>query len=301
MSVAIEPCPNCGRPLSPEEVEAHQSECPGRVGVEVIEYDEVPAHAPTTLFRTDDPAQVLERATAVANALAPVIADRKLSVKIGQKEHITVEAWLTLGAMLGVTPVCTWSRKFENGWEARVEARTLDGRVVGAAEAECLRDESRWEKSDDYAIRSMAQTRATSKALASVLRFVATLAGYSGTPAEEMPREGGDASWQEELASSSQKGLITRRCNELGVTPEDKRVLFRWAGGEPFTKGKASKLIEELVEAKDYADVWKRTGIDPPLPADDLTIDVDPSSLHAPLEDPGPEDRPLSDDDELPL
>jgi hypothetical protein len=36
----------------------------------------------------------------------------------------------------------------------------------------------------------MAQTRATSKALRQPLGFVMTLAGYSATPAEEMPRDG---------------------------------------------------------------------------------------------------------------
>jgi hypothetical protein len=35
----------------------------------------------------------------------------------------------------------------------------------------------------------MAQTRATSKALGSPLRFIVTLAGYEGTPAEEMPSQ----------------------------------------------------------------------------------------------------------------
>ena len=145
--------------------------------------------APTTLFRTDDPSEVLSRATEAANALSGAIKEKGLAVKVQGKDHITVEGWQTLGAMLGITAVCVWSRPVEKGWEARVEARTLDGRVVGAAEAECLRAESRWSRADDYAIRSMAQTRATSKALGSVLRFVVTLAGYSGTPAEEMPAD----------------------------------------------------------------------------------------------------------------
>src|SRR4029077_14519396 len=38
----------------------------------------------------------------------------------------------------------------------------------------------------DQAMRSMAQTRAQSKALASVLRFVMTLTGVKGTPLEEV-------------------------------------------------------------------------------------------------------------------
>jgi hypothetical protein len=90
--------------------------------------------------------------------------------------------------MLGVVPVVEWTRKTDTGWEARVEARTLDGRVVGAAEAMCTRDERTWKSRDDYAIRSMAQTRATSKALRQPLGFVVTLAGFEATPDEEMPK-----------------------------------------------------------------------------------------------------------------
>jgi hypothetical protein len=144
---------------------------------------------PGTLFRTDDPVQVLERATETANALKDVLEKQNMLQRIQGRDHVKVEGWTTLGAMLGVTPVCAWTRPIDQGWEARVEARTLDGRVIGAAEAECLRSESTWKSRDDYAIRSMAQTRATSKALGSVLRFVVTLAGYNGTPAEEMPAE----------------------------------------------------------------------------------------------------------------
>jgi hypothetical protein len=91
--------------------------------------------------------------------------------------------------MLGVFPVVEWTRPVADGWEARVEARTLAGQVVGAAEAECLRTEKQWKSRDDYALRSMAQTRAVSKALRGPLGFVVTLAGFEATPAEEMNGE----------------------------------------------------------------------------------------------------------------
>jgi hypothetical protein len=87
--------------------------------------------------------------------------------------------------MLGVFPICVWSRPTDNGWEARVEARTLAGALVGAAEASCTRDEPNWRDKPDYALRSMAQTRSTSKALRLPLGFVVALAGYEATPAEE--------------------------------------------------------------------------------------------------------------------
>lgn len=155
------------------------------IGTEIV--PAAPAPAPPTLFRTDDPVEVIERATAVADALKQIIVSRRLASNIQGREHVRVEGWTTLGSMLGVVPVVVWSRPIENGYEARVEARTLDGRVIGAAEAMCTRDERTWKSRDDYALRSMAQTRATSKALRGPLGFVVTLAGYDATPAEEMP------------------------------------------------------------------------------------------------------------------
>jgi len=145
--------------------------------------------APVNLFGTDDPSEVVRRATSVANELKNVLRDQRLISNISGKEHVRVEGWTLLGTMLGVFPVCEWTRKLDNGWEARVEARTLSGAVVGAAEAECLRSENQWKSRDDYALRSMAQTRATSKALRQPLGFVVSLAGFDPTPAEEMPRE----------------------------------------------------------------------------------------------------------------
>ena len=48
-----------------------------------------------------------------------------------------------------------------------------------------MRDEPNWRDKPDYALRSMSQTRATSKALRLPLGFVVALAGYEVTPAEE--------------------------------------------------------------------------------------------------------------------
>jgi hypothetical protein len=150
-----------------------------------------------TLFRTDDPVQIIEQASAVADALSKVLRDRKLTSNISGKEHVRVEGWTLLGTMLGVFPVVEWTRPVADGWEARVEARTLAGQVVGAAEAECLRTERTWKSRDDYALRSMAQTRAVSKALRGPLGFVVTLAGYEATPAEEMPQNASQSVEQE--------------------------------------------------------------------------------------------------------
>lgn len=141
---------------------------------------------PVGLFGASEPAAVIEKATSVANALKGVIVRQGLVSKISGKEYPRCEAWTLLGTMLGVFPVTVWTKEVEGGWEARVEARTKDGAIIGAAEAQCLRAEKNWANRDDFALRSMAQTRATAKCLRMPLGFVMTLAGFEATPAEEM-------------------------------------------------------------------------------------------------------------------
>lgn len=141
------------------------------------------------------PAQIMAQATEVADVLTDLLRKKKLTMGIRGREHVLVEGWTALGSLLGVYPVVEWTRPVTNpegqpnGWEARVEAKTLTGIVVGAAEAQCTRDERMWRSREDYALRSMAQTRATSKALRLPLGFIVSLAGYEATPAEEMPAD----------------------------------------------------------------------------------------------------------------
>lgn len=159
------------------------------VDAEVVGTDVAVVEQPSAnLFRTDDPAEVVVRATKVADALKGVLKSQGMIHNIQGKEHVAVEGWTTLGSMLGVTAVVTHTEPVDGGFKATVEARTLDGRVIGAADAICTKHERRgpWRSADDYARLSMAQTRATSKALKGPLGFVVRLAGFEATPAEEM-------------------------------------------------------------------------------------------------------------------
>lgn len=54
------------------------------------------------------------------------------------------------------------------------------------------------EKVPQHQLRSMAQTRANAKVLANVLRYVPVLAGYKGTPAEEMSGARWEADYRDE-------------------------------------------------------------------------------------------------------
>jgi hypothetical protein len=142
---------------------------------------------PLTLFG-NDPQLALRRMSELATALIDVVRDRKLSVTIQGREHLTAEAWTCLGGLVGLVPVVTWTRRLEDGsgWEARVEARTLDGRVVGAAESMCSRAEKQWARRDDFQLRSMSQTRAIGRALRAPLSPIAVLADYEPAGAEEL-------------------------------------------------------------------------------------------------------------------
>lgn len=217
---------------------------------------------PPALFGTTDPVEIVAKARDVANALKDVIVQQKLISNIQGKEYVRCEGWTLLGTMLGIFPVNVWTRELPDGWEARVEARTMAGTVVGAAEAQCTKAEKMWSSREPYALRSMAQTRATSKALRMPLGFVVTLAGFEATPAEEMtfaaPPAGNSAGLakSQDAATDKQVGYIKKLLreeippDELNGFIEGLAVSYPHAivGGKlviiRLTKGEAGELIE---------------------------------------------------------
>ena len=139
------------------------------------------------------PDDLLKMASKQATALKAVIDDKKLFTMIGQKKHVSVEGWMTLGAMNSLqafTESVTVHKNEDGSIEATaiVSARRVtDGVAVAQAEGFCSTRESRWKGRDEYAVRSMAQTRATSKVFRQALAWVMVLAGYEATPVEEVP------------------------------------------------------------------------------------------------------------------
>jgi hypothetical protein len=156
-----------------------------------MELEVRPESAPN-LFGTSEPRQVIATQKAYADALADVIQKRQLFTIISGKAYVHVDAWTLLGSMLGVFPIVEWTREVEDGWEARVIVKTKAGEIVGAAEAECRRNEraggkQRWKDANSHAIRSMAQTRAISRAMRGPLGFIVQLAGYQTEDVGDRP------------------------------------------------------------------------------------------------------------------
>ena len=183
-----------GRPVNrettdPKEVSMSTTEVvQGELLPDVYEATPVPS----TLFGTSDPAIAMERMAQMARLLVGVVRDRKLVMKISGSEYLLAPGWAVLAGMTGLSPYTAWTRPLEDGtgFIARVEVRRVaDGAVISAAEQVCTRSERKWAKADDHALMGMAQTRASSRALRGPLQQVVELAGYKGTPAEEMVEE----------------------------------------------------------------------------------------------------------------
>jgi len=148
----------------------------------------------TSLFTNTTPNGIIEEATNLANTLSKLINEKKLYKPIGKKKHVFVEGWTTLGALLGVFPYPVKSVRLDRGpdeitYEATVVVRTLNGVEISKGEAICSNKEYNWFGADEYAIKSMATTRATSKALRIPLGWIMVLSGFNSTPAEEMTDE----------------------------------------------------------------------------------------------------------------
>ena len=132
--------------------------------------------------------QNIEAAQHKARSLKNIVDSQGLSVRIGNSEHLKVEAWLTIAAGYGFSPRIAWSRPLpDGGYEAHAELVDSAGTVIGAGEAECgTEGDDNWLNKPAFQQRSMAQTRATVRACRNKLAWVVILAGYSPTPAEEM-------------------------------------------------------------------------------------------------------------------
>lgn len=132
------------------------------------------------------PAKTIE----LAGELSKFIKERSLSSNIKGKEFVQVDGWQFAGSQLGIVPLLIELTDLSTGTEykyrASVELRRLsDDRLVGKGIAICSNKESTKRNFEEYAIASMAQTRAEGKAFRMLLSWLMKAAGYETTPAEE--------------------------------------------------------------------------------------------------------------------
>ena len=121
------------------------------------------------------------------------IKANNLTVNIQGKDYIYVEGWQFAGGMMGLFPKIVSVTKVDTGdaktFKYTAEAQiinTKDGSVMGTGFALCSNAEGKKKSFDEYAVMSMAQTRAIGKAYRNIIGWVMKMTGYEATPAEEM-------------------------------------------------------------------------------------------------------------------
>ncbi|MBC7920986.1 MAG: hypothetical protein H7Z75_07810 [Ferruginibacter sp.] len=129
----------------------------------------------------------------LANDLARFIRENKLFHNIQGKEYVNVEGWQYAGSRLGILPIVEELDRIggldeaEIKYQAKVKLFDLQtSQVVGTGFAICSNKESSKKFYQEFAIASMAQTRAIGKAYRNILAWIIRAAGYEPTPAEEM-------------------------------------------------------------------------------------------------------------------
>lgn len=142
-----------------------------------------------------DPAVQLEFAQKASKALMEIVGQKKKPVIINGEQYLEFEDWQTIARFYGASVGTEWSRPLKDdtgktiGYEAKAIVH-MAGEIISSAEAMTMYAEKNWVHRDEFMLRSMAQTRAGAKALRNAFAWVAVLAGYKPTPAEEMPKEG---------------------------------------------------------------------------------------------------------------
>ncbi len=217
----------------------------------------------------------------LAADLARFIKENKLYVNLQGKEYVNVEGWQYAGSRLGILPIVeeltNLSDELEIKYQSRVRLLNLrNEQVVGSGFAICSNKEPGKKFFQEFAIASMAQTRAIGKAYRNILAWLIRAAGYEPTPAEEMeytnqPLSSNGVNGKHESAATAkpvesiakpivtpepatqpasaqattrQKAEILLLLNSEVITKEEKEKMI--GGINKLDKDRADKVIEKL-------------------------------------------------------
>lgn len=127
------------------------------------------------------------------------LVKKGLNKKNPEEEYVLKGGWEMLNTFMGITSVTKVIDEIRNdkqrivGYKASctllkdpeyVNGEIVGGKVMGYAEASATREGYQKETSS---MMSMAQTRAYNKATRNCMGWIMQMAGFQGTPAEEMP------------------------------------------------------------------------------------------------------------------
>ena len=143
----------------------------------------------TKIYDLAKPAEAVE----MAIVLKEMVVKQRLSANIKGKNYAMVEAWQLAGFLTGTSVMVEEPKNLSNDKEIKYScaAKIYQGdKMVGVGYALCSSKEMIKKGFEEYAILSMAQTRAIGKAYRNKIGWIMKLAGYEPTPHEEVQKMG---------------------------------------------------------------------------------------------------------------
>ena len=190
----------------------------------------------------------------LAQDLAKFIKENRLFHNIQGKAYVNVEGWQYAGARLGILPVIEKLDRIDSGdgeYKYQAEVKLLNLRnqqVIGSGFAICSNKEFGKKSYQEFAIASMAQTRAIGKAYRNILAWIIRAAGYEPTPAEEMDymvKDDGGAEPQVKNTKAAESPKKAKAATEkkAEVSKEEKPVEQQEENGTPASVKQKTELL----------------------------------------------------------
>jgi hypothetical protein len=176
--------------------------------------------------------------TAIASQVQTHVKQNGLISNIKGKMYPQVEAWQFAGGLLNLFPRVTAVVDVSNGqkgvykYRAEVEIYDYTGeepKFVTAAVAICSNEEPTKKHFAEYAIASMAQTRAIGKGFRVLLGWLMKASGYEPTPAEDMDQASDDSNKPNLIAIKQEYRKFAERAIDACATAADVVDLGRIA------------------------------------------------------------------------
>lgn len=196
----------------------------------------------------------LTRAKKLANALTGFLESNNLVIEIAGKKYVPVEGWQFTGTQLNLTDVVQSCDPVESTidkeikYKAMVEVINQNGTVISRGFAWCSNQENKKKGFEEYAVASMAQTRAIGKAYRNILSWIVKLGGYEPMPAEEANKD----VLEKDLSKLKQK--VAKKLIDSGITESQDmiRQIESVIGKASIdTIDEAYKILESLNEDED--------------------------------------------------
>ena len=183
---------------------------------------------------------------AMADVLKQHIIKQELFTTIKGKNYSHVDGWQFAGMLTGLNVIIENTENLSNDKEIKWKATAYlysNDKKIGSGEALCSNKEAIKKSFDEYAILSMAQTRAIGKAYRNKIGWIMKMAGMEATPAEEIKFTSKDEKMTKEVVYKMTIEKIETCDNKTELNQIKDKVA---ADKKLFTQKQVFDLLEKI-------------------------------------------------------